>query len=281
MEASLAGAGPGADAAPALQLWNLSKTFGGQKAFDKASLVIAQGEVHGLLGQNGSGKFTLIKVLAGFHGPDPGSRLEIAGADVALPLAPCAFRKHRMSFLHQHLGLIPSLTALENLLLGQLADRDEWAINWASTFRGLLSANPLARMLIPKRLAAVGRRLLTLAAANPDLAPAYKARAAVFAERARTFDPTTLCALAARRRGEAIAFMDRLEIGLADGRQVIVPPGYGLADVVWIVFLARMEFAPSAARSESGRRSRAIGAGCRRGRALSPRIFGPACTSDG
>jgi hypothetical protein len=70
----------------------------------------------------------------------------------------------------------------------------------------------------------------------------------------RTFDPTTLCALARRRRGEAIAFMDRLEIGLADGRQVIVPPGYGLADVVWIVFLARMEFAPSAARSESGRR---------------------------
>ncbi len=112
------------------------------------------------------------------------------------------------------------------------------------TFGGLLlSANLLARMLIPKRLAAVGRRLLTLAAANPDLAPAYKARAAVFAERARTFDSTTLCALAARRRGEAIAFKDRLEIGLADGRQVIVPPGYGLADVVWIVFLARMEFA--------------------------------------
>ena len=98
-------------------------------------------------------------------------------------------------------------------------------------------------MLIPKRLVAVGRRLLTPAAANPDLAPAYKARAAVFAERARTFGPTTLCALAARRRGEAIAFMDRLEIGLADGRQVIVPPGYGLADVVWIVFLARVEFA--------------------------------------
>jgi ribose transport system ATP-binding protein len=135
VEASLAGAGPGADAAPALRLWNLSKTFGGQKAFDKASLVIAQGEVHGLLGQNGSGKSTLIKVLAGFHGPDPGSRLEIAGADVALALAPGAFRKHRMSFLHRHLGLIPSLTALENLLLGQLADRDEWAINWASQRR--------------------------------------------------------------------------------------------------------------------------------------------------
>ena len=136
MEASLAGAGPRADALPALRLWGLSKTFGGQKALDNASLVVAEGEVHGLLGQNGSGKSTLIKVLAGFHAPDAGSRLQIGGADVALPLAPGAFRKYRMSFVHQHLGLIPSLTALENLLVGRLAERDEWAINWAAQRRG-------------------------------------------------------------------------------------------------------------------------------------------------
>jgi ribose transport system ATP-binding protein len=135
VEASLAGAGSGAGAPPALRLWNLSKTFGGQKALDNASLTVAQGEVHGLLGQNGSGKSTLIKVLAGFHAPDPESRLEIGGADVALPLAPGAFRKHRMSFVHQHLGLIPSLTALENLLLGRLAERDVWAVNWAAERR--------------------------------------------------------------------------------------------------------------------------------------------------
>ena len=77
-----------AQAPPALRLWDLSKTFGGQKALDRASLEIAQGEVHGLLGQNGCGKSTLIKVLAGFHPPDPGSRLQIQGTDVALPLAP-------------------------------------------------------------------------------------------------------------------------------------------------------------------------------------------------
>jgi ribose transport system ATP-binding protein len=88
--------------------------------------------VHGLLGQNGCGKSTLIKVLAGFHPPDPGSRLQIHGADVALPLAPGAFRKYRMSFVHQHLGLIPSLTVLENLLVGRLAEREAWAINWGA-----------------------------------------------------------------------------------------------------------------------------------------------------
>ena len=135
MEASLAGANPRVRAAPALRLWDLSKTFGGQKALDNASLTVAQGEVHGLLGQNGSGKSTLIKVLAGFHAPDQGSRLEIGGVDVALPLAPGAFRKHRMSFVHQHLGLIPSLTVLENLSLGRLAERDAWAINWPAERR--------------------------------------------------------------------------------------------------------------------------------------------------
>jgi ribose transport system ATP-binding protein len=117
---------------PALRLWDLSKTFGGQKALDNASLAIARGELHGLLSQNGCGKSTHIKILAGFHAPDRGSRLEIGGADVALPLARGEFRKPRMSFVHQHLGLIPSLTVLENLFLARLAEREAWAINWGA-----------------------------------------------------------------------------------------------------------------------------------------------------
>ena len=68
------------EAPAALELTNLSKTFGGQKALDGAALTVAPGEVHGLAGQNGSGKSTLIKVLAGFHAPDPGSRRPGSGA---------------------------------------------------------------------------------------------------------------------------------------------------------------------------------------------------------
>ncbi len=119
----------------ALHIWQLSKTFGGQKALDRAALEVAQGEVHGLLGQNGSGKSTLIKVLAGFHPPDAGSRMSICGTEVPLPLAPGAFRRHRMSFVHQHLGLVPSLTVLENLIAGRLAERQDWAINWVGERR--------------------------------------------------------------------------------------------------------------------------------------------------
>jgi ribose transport system ATP-binding protein len=119
----------------ALYLTDLSKTFGGQKALDRVSLEVRQGEVHGLLGQNGSGKSTLIKVLAGFHPPDAGSRLAICGTDVPLPLAPGAFRHYRMSFVHQHLGLIPALTVVENLLIGRLAGAHAWAINWPAERR--------------------------------------------------------------------------------------------------------------------------------------------------
>ncbi len=62
------------------------------------------------LARTGAASRPLFKVLAGFHSPDPGSHLQIHGADVTLPLGPGAFRKYRMSFVHQHLGLIPSLT---------------------------------------------------------------------------------------------------------------------------------------------------------------------------
>ena len=111
------------------------------------------------------------------------------------------------------------------------------------TFGGILARNPLARIVIPRHLEATHRRLLAHAAGNPDLAEVYKARAAVFAERARIFDPAAVIRLSERRRAEAIGLMDRLEQTLCDGRAVMVPPAYGVADVVWTAFLARMEFA--------------------------------------
>ena len=73
---------------PALSLRHLSKRFGGEQALDDVSLDLLPGEVLGLLGQNGSGKSTLIKVLAGFHVPEPGAELQIHGEVVKLPVPP-------------------------------------------------------------------------------------------------------------------------------------------------------------------------------------------------
>ena len=111
------------------------------------------------------------------------------------------------------------------------------------TFGGLLARNSLARIMIPKRLEATRRQLLALAVRNPDLASVYEARAEAFAARVRAFEPHAVVKLSERRRAEAIDFMDRLEQTLSDGRAVLVPPAYGVADVVWTVFLGRMEFA--------------------------------------
>jgi len=133
VEIEIAAAPAGKEASEArsvLRLANLSKSFGGVQALDRVSLQVGRGEVHGLLGQNGSGKSTLIKILSGFHAPDPGAQLWIDGQEISLPVAPGALREHGLSFVHQHLGLIPSITVLENLLVYDLAIADRWAINW-------------------------------------------------------------------------------------------------------------------------------------------------------
>jgi ribose transport system ATP-binding protein len=111
-------------------LRNLSKTFGGAHALKSVDLTVSAGEVHGLLGQNGSGKSTLIKILSGYHHPEPGSRIEVFGRAMPPSRGPGDFRKFGLAFVHQHLGLIPSLSVLENLRIGEFASGSRITINW-------------------------------------------------------------------------------------------------------------------------------------------------------
>ena len=116
---------------PIVALRHISKTFGTVRALHDVDLTIRRGEVHGLLGENGSGKSTLIKILSGFHAPDGGSELEINGRPVSVPLYPGQFRSLGMSFVHQDLGLVPSLSVVENLLVGDLTSQRSWRLSWA------------------------------------------------------------------------------------------------------------------------------------------------------
>jgi ribose transport system ATP-binding protein len=117
-------------AVPVLRVRNISKTFGGEHALRTVELTIMPGQVHGLLGENGSGKSTLIKILAGFYSPEAGGEMEFNGREVKLPLQPGQFRDLGMSFVHQDLALVPSLTVVENLRVGELAARKRWHISW-------------------------------------------------------------------------------------------------------------------------------------------------------
>ncbi len=101
-----------------LTLRAVSKTFAGQIALREVELSLEYGEVRALVGQNGSGKSTLIKLLAGYHQPDPGSVAEIEGRAFDLGNATAA-RSHGLRFVHQDLALIPTMSVLDNLMLGR------------------------------------------------------------------------------------------------------------------------------------------------------------------
>lgn len=164
----------GNEPVPILRLENLSKHFGGERALDHVSLSIAPGEIHGLLGQNGSGKSTLIKVLAGVHIPDPGARIEVAGHPLPLPLPAGSFRKYGLSFVHQHLALVPSLTVAENLFVGRYATQSRLWVNGRadeSAARKLLAEYeiPLSPDRLVKHLLPVERALLAIVRAMYDL----------------------------------------------------------------------------------------------------------------
>jgi ribose transport system ATP-binding protein len=133
-----AASGEQASAPPAVEVRNISKDFGSNRALDSVDLSIGQGEVVGLVGQNGSGKSTLVKVLSGVHEPEPGGRLFVSGEEVPLPLLPGQASEIGLSFVYQNLALAGGLTVLENLTLGQRIGGGirAWApINWLTEHR--------------------------------------------------------------------------------------------------------------------------------------------------
>ena len=67
-----------------LQAHALTKYLGGTPVLKDFMLSIAPGEVHGLVGENGSGKSTFIKILSGYHNPEPGGVVLVDGAQLRL-----------------------------------------------------------------------------------------------------------------------------------------------------------------------------------------------------
>lgn len=118
------------DGPAAIEIEGLSKSFGGVRVLDDVGFDVAPGEIHGLVGRNGSGKSTLIKILSGYHEPDPGGSLRIGGRDIPLPVP--LGRSHRLglAFVHQDLGLAPTLSVLENVRVGRFATGRGGRILW-------------------------------------------------------------------------------------------------------------------------------------------------------
>ncbi len=115
----------------ALAVEDVTKTFGGTAALTNVSLRVEPGEVHALLGHNGSGKSTLIKVIAGYHRPDSGT-IEVNGHAVRYPTSALSLKDFGVSFMHQDIGLVPTLSILENLRIGRLQTGAMRHIRWSN-----------------------------------------------------------------------------------------------------------------------------------------------------
>jgi ribose transport system ATP-binding protein len=109
---------PSADpaATSTIRIERLSKTFGGARALSDVDLTFRSGEVRCLLGQNGSGKSTVIKVLSGYHVPDAGSRILVDDVELGFG-RPTESRRLGMRFVHQTGGIVGALCAVENMAL--------------------------------------------------------------------------------------------------------------------------------------------------------------------
>ncbi|SIQ46690.1 monosaccharide ABC transporter ATP-binding protein, CUT2 family [Rhizobium sp. RU35A] len=119
---------------PFVRLAGISKSFGPVKVLKDISFDVRPGEIHALLGENGAGKSTMIKILSGLHQPD-GGRMEIEGQPMRFASARDA-NAAGIATVYQELLLFPELTVAENIFLGHYPRKAMGRIDWAAARAG-------------------------------------------------------------------------------------------------------------------------------------------------
>ncbi|WP_338559480.1 ribose ABC transporter ATP-binding protein RbsA [Erwinia sp. E_sp_B04_7] len=102
---------------PLLQLQGIDKSFPGVKALSGAALSVYPGRVMALVGENGAGKSTMMKVMTGIYPRDAGT-IRWLGNEVSFN-GPKASQEAGIGIIHQELNLIPQLSIAENIFLGR------------------------------------------------------------------------------------------------------------------------------------------------------------------
>jgi ribose transport system ATP-binding protein len=124
------GSGAAGDDWSALTARAVSKRFAGRAVLRGFDLDLARGEIRGLLGHNGSGKSTFVKILSGYHRPEPGATLRVCGQPVSFTRSAHDPARRLMRFVHQDLGLVDSATVVENFGVGRYLTGFGRAISW-------------------------------------------------------------------------------------------------------------------------------------------------------
>jgi ABC-type sugar transport system ATPase subunit len=109
-----------ADIPALINLESVSRTFGVIRAVDGVSLEIKPGEIHGLVGHNGAGKSTVVKMIGGLVRPDEG-RILFEGSEVKIA-SPQEAQRIGIAVVDQELSVVPNLSVADNVLLGGLSE---------------------------------------------------------------------------------------------------------------------------------------------------------------
>ncbi|HVZ00932.1 MAG TPA: sugar ABC transporter ATP-binding protein [Dongiaceae bacterium] len=102
---------------PRLRMEGISKSFGGVAALRDVDFELLEGQIHGLVGENGAGKSTMMKIIAGVHTTFTG-RMLLDGREVRFHSARDALDAG-IGMVHQELSIVPDLSVAENVYLGK------------------------------------------------------------------------------------------------------------------------------------------------------------------
>jgi ribose transport system ATP-binding protein len=137
---------------PVLHMEGITKSFAGVPVLKGINFSVARGEVHGLLGENGAGKSTFLKIMSGAYHKDAGT-ISVDSTSVELR-DPGHARDLGIALIHQELSLLPHLSIAENIFLGRLPRRRgaPWLIDWnAARARSVELLEPLGLKVDPRR----------------------------------------------------------------------------------------------------------------------------------
>jgi ABC-type sugar transport system ATPase subunit len=225
------------DHTPVLAARDLRKHFGGVAALSAGNIELEAGEVHALVGDNGAGKSTFLKILSGALQPDGGT-VYLDGQQVQ-PANPKAARQLGIATVFQELALVNHLDAGANIFLGH-----EILKPWPLKLFGVLDRRAMrTRATAEVRRLKVGIRSvdqLVMGMSGGQRQSIAVARAVAFGSRIIIMDEPT-AALGVRETGAALELIKQLR---ANGLAVLVishslPEVFEVADRITVMRLGR------------------------------------------
>ena len=195
-------------AVPLFRMEGVSKRYGGVHALEKAELSVTTGRIHAILGENGAGKSTCIKIMSGVVAPDEG-HMTMEGREVAFA-SPSAANDAGIVCIFQELSLVPDLSVADNIVIinpptrfGLIDRREQRRIAEAALARaGAEDIHPLAQV---KDLPLSRRQLVEIAKAlqrQPRILILDEATSALTAA-----DVAKIFAVLKRLRSEGLALL--------------------------------------------------------------------------